>query len=124
MSKPAIHGRDHRPGGADPIPNFGWQFDVFNIGGWGYVQTDECLDVDTTPDPMAIGGMWGLVFADNSGCGAAFGSDTGDVLIKSRTGQTQIQSGSSPLTVIVNGQTFSFKDDGTIELPGGGIIGP
>lgn len=38
--KPPIHGRDHRPGGADPIPGTGIQFDTYpQAGNWLYAET-------------------------------------------------------------------------------------
>ncbi len=70
----------------------GWRFNVDNEGGSGYVQFNDCVDLDTMPDPLGIGGMWGAAFEDASGCGLALGSTTA-LLFKSE-GALLFQAGS------------------------------
>lgn len=92
----------------------GWRFNVVNNGadepsglGWGYVQTNDCVDFDTqTNDPIAIGGDWGFGLQDDSGCGLAIGSNLAPVYIKSRGSRVKIISdglvgGGSPTPGIV-----------------------
>lgn len=61
----------------------GWRFDTDNEGGWGYLQFNDCFDLDLLPDPLAVGGTWGAAFEDDSGCGFVIGSTT-TLLLKSR----------------------------------------
>ncbi len=88
----------------------GWRFNVLNgistakatERGYGYVQTTACVDLDTTPDPLAQGGTIGLAFQDDSGCGALFGSTT-FTTIKTKGGPTSIIADGGPVTVFSNG---------------------
>lgn len=47
-----------------------------------------------------------------------------EVDITSSGGPIAINAGTSPVTIQVNSQTFTFADDGTITLPSGAVIGP
>jgi hypothetical protein len=66
--KPILHGRDHAPGGADPIPGTsGIAFDTYpQAGEWLYVETDGA---GTTPSGF------GMEFFDDSGNGIDISSD-------------------------------------------------
>lgn len=89
---PGNHGRQHRSTGSDPIwPGEPWIFNFDNEGGWGYVQTNANFDLDLLPDPVAEGGLWGLVFEDDSGRGILIGSVT-YLKLKSRTRELEIES--------------------------------
>jgi hypothetical protein len=115
-----LHGRTHGPYGSDPIPTLGWQFNVDNEGGSGYVQFNEGVDLDFKPDPLAQGGTWGAAFEDASGDGILIGS-TGEILLLS-DGTFAINSGTSPLTLTVNGKTYQFDDSGDLHIPTGGNV--
>lgn len=101
----------------------GIRYVIDNEGRWLYVGTNDCVDLDTLPDPLAVGGTIGVAFEDDSGCGALFGSNGGKVLIKARgIGAITLDSGASPLTLRVNGNVFEFRDDGTVHIPTGGSV--
>lgn len=55
------HGRRHGRNGSDPIDGFGWDFDVDNEGGWGYVISNDSADNGQ--------GDLGFVLGDQSGQG-------------------------------------------------------
>lgn len=95
------HGRDHRPGGSDPITGV-LAFNRDNEGGWLYAQTNDSFDLDLLPDPLAVGGTWGMVLEDGSDAGMLLGS-TGQVLIKGRDGGVALES---------NGGGISRSSDG------------
>jgi hypothetical protein len=65
-----LHGRDHRTGGADPIPGLeGWRFNVDNEGGWVYLISNESIDIDF--------GILGAVIGETTGEGLyLFSHDT------------------------------------------------
>ena len=137
MSKPANHGHDHRPvgwygpddpGGADPtsVLSNAIRFNVDNQGGYLLVVANDHIPADDSSiriqaleDGLGDGGDFELL-AEN----IMFIQGGGEVQITATAGPIVLNSATSPLLINVNGQTFSFKDDGTIQLPGGGIIGP
>jgi hypothetical protein len=76
--KPIMHGRDHSPGGNDPIPDLGGiQFDTYpQAGQWLYVETDG---TDTSPSGF------GMEFFDDSGNGIDLASH-GDITLRATGG--------------------------------------
>lgn len=93
MSKPAIHGRDHRPGGADPIPNFG----DFRLV-WGAVLNDAGI-ID------AGSGDWTIAWEDDdtTSPGLNFYTITFDVAF----------AGDDPVVLLTgNNDTFTGGDPG------------
>lgn len=81
------HGRNHKAGGTDPIwDGDPWRFNVENLGGSGYVEFGDGVDLDLvhggSGDPLAVGGTWGAAFEDASGDGLLVGSTT-TLLLKS-----------------------------------------
>jgi len=125
--KPAIHGRDHRQGGSDPIPGIGdgIRFNVDNEGGYLLVVANDHIPADDSSiriqaleDGLGDGGDFEIL-AEN----ILFLQGNGEVEITSTAGPVVITSFTDPLTIVVNGATFLIHDD-TIELPSGAIIGP
>jgi hypothetical protein len=100
MPKPVIHGRDHAPGGADPIPGLGGgggiQFDTDNQGGFLYVQTN---DIDTA------GSGVGLCLFDDSGGGIQVQASGG--------GSVEVRTTGGGDTIIRSTGTVRVQDENT-----------
>ena len=82
--KPILHGRDHSPGGADPIPDLGGiQFDTYpQAGQWLYIETDGS---DTSPSGF------GMEFFDTSGNGIDLAANAGGDIVLRATGGSGIR---------------------------------
>jgi len=121
------HGRDHDPDGQDPIPALDGflRFDYDNEGGYLLVVANNHIPADDSSirmeaklDDAEEGGDFEVIARN-----ILFLQGDSEVEVSS-TGPIVMSAGTSPVTLSVNGQTFSFKDDGTIVLPSGAVIGP
>lgn len=96
-----------------------WRFNFDNEGGWGYLQFNDCFDLDELPDPLAVGGSWGAAIEDDSGCGLLIGSTAG-MLLKTRESDLQLLAddgslyavGSTRAWLISSGQIVSSQPSG------------
>ncbi len=95
----------------------GWRFNFDNEGGSGYVQTNDCVDLDAMPDPLAVGGNIGLAFEDDSGCGVLVGSNDADTTIKARNSTVNLIGdgveafiGNAFNTFLAIGSSFTIYD--------------
>ncbi len=107
-----LHGRSHRHNGSDPLGT-DIEFDVDNEGGSLYVQTNDCVDLDTMPDPIAEGGTAGIALEDDSGCGIVIGANDADVKIKAR-------GGSSDVSIVAENEVSAVASSNLLLQSGGG----
>jgi hypothetical protein len=106
MPKPIIHGRDHAPGGADPIPFTpgGIQFDTYpQDGQWLYIET---AGTDTSPSGF------GVEIYDPSGNGINLGASGG--------GDIELRATGGGATRIRSTDQVDVHDENT--TPGGGGV--
>jgi len=107
------HANTHDPDkGSDPILALrnGWRFDVDNEGGYGYVITNDSIDIDF--------GILGMVLGDRTGDGTFVFSQDGDagdissVLLTPDSITVAISGGVSLILDRAAG-TFTFYDSGS-----------
>jgi hypothetical protein len=118
--KPVNHGRDHSPGGADPIPNLsgGINFDTYpQAGEWLYVETDGA---GTSPSGF------GMEFFDDSGNGIDISADgahlrlnefgSGDAQVITTAGDGLLQGQSVEVKAATSGSQATFRSHGGTAL--------
>jgi hypothetical protein len=117
--KPILHGRDHRPGGVDPIPGIGGiAFDTYpQAGEWLYVETDGA---GTTPSGF------GMEFFDDSGNGIDISADgchvrlnefgSGDAQLVTTAGDALLQGQSVEVKAVTSGDPATFRSHGGTTL--------
>lgn len=125
MSKPflpALHGRQHRKDGSDPIwPGDPIFFDFDNQGGWLWVVTNDSTDIDY--------GELGLALVDRSEFGLYLRAENDDntefvfVQLESDGITAHLSTGGS---LIVeddsNNPIFKIDNDGTVHIKTGSSI--
>lgn len=106
--KPELHGRDHRPGGADPIPTTatGIQYNTLNDGEWLWVATESAV---------GSGLSYGMTLRDNSGLGMELYSTSKTHLYSG--GILDVDSGSVDLHSFGN---IAFDGDADIAITADG----
>lgn len=123
--RPVLHGRDHAPGGADPIPgSSGIAFDTYpQAGEWLYIETDGA---GTTPSGF------GMELFDDSGNGIDISSDgahvrlnefgSGDAQLVTTAGNGLLQGQNVEVKATTGGGAATFRAHGGTALVTSDIV--
>ena len=133
--KPILHGRDHSPGGADPIPDLtgGIDFDTYpQAGQWLYIETDG---PDTSPSGFGMeffdqgengidltSGNCHLKLNDFSSGDVDLTTTAGDVTIGASSGQVEVGAGVGGVFLHTTGGTATLEADDSGGNPGNVLI--
>lgn len=96
-AKSPIHGRDHRPGGADPIPGL-----VINALHWGYNHDDDSLGLtlETSQQDILI---------------ETLGADVGQLIKLLSSGQIKLDAGSE---LLLQGDSSILEGSNSVTIQG------
>lgn len=105
--KPAIHGRDHRPGRSDPIPGI-IVFDFLNTGGWLSIDAAEFITLLAQEDiRLVVDGTGDIVLDTTDGDDILL--EAGDDIVATVTGAggTITLNNGTSLFLVAQGAAYS-----------------